>query len=146
MEGKPVREGNRMGQVRGASPELHRRAWEMRHNPTPAEARLWEALSGQKLGGLKFRFQHPVGQFVLDFYCASCKLAGEVDGGVHDARTEEDAARTQLLQIHQYRVIRFRNEEVLTNLEAVLSQILTAAPPPPPILGEPEVRSKPVFS
>ncbi len=68
MESNRTREGKRTGQVRGASPELHRRAWEMRRNTTPAEARLWEALSGQKLGGLKFRFQHPVGQFVLDFY------------------------------------------------------------------------------
>jgi len=73
-------------------------------------------------------------------HCASCKLAVEVDGGIHETRTEEDAARTQLLEIHQYRVIRFRNEEILTNLEAVLSQILTAAraSPPPPILGEPD--------
>ena len=120
-------EGDQNRQVRGVSPELHRVAWGIRRNPTPAEARLWEALSGQKLGGLKFRFQHPVGQVILDFYCASCKLAVEVDGGVHDARSKEDAARTEHLEAYYYRVIRFRNEEVLANLDAVLSQILAAA-------------------
>ena len=114
-------------QVRGASPELHQLAWELRNNPTPAEALLWTALSGKKLGRLRFRFQHPIGQFVLDFYCASCKLVVELDGSVHDARTEEDAARTEYLNAFGYRVIRFRNEEVLTNLDSVLAKIAEAA-------------------
>ncbi len=120
-------ENSRSNHVRGASPELHQIAWELRGSRTPAEETLWEALRGKKLAGLKFRFQHPLGQFVLDFYCASCKLAVELDGGIHEHRAEEDAARTAHLEAYGYRVIRFRNEQVLTNLPAVLEAILTAA-------------------
>ena len=121
MDGKARR------RVRGASSELHRLAREMRGNPTPAEAALWAALSGKKKDGLRFRFQHPIGQFVLDFYCTSCKLALEVDGGVHDGRVEEDDARTRHLEGHQYQILRFRNEEVLLDLDSVLARILDAA-------------------
>ncbi len=113
--------------VRGASPELHQQAREMRENPTPAEAALWAALSGKKMRGLRFRFQHPVGQCILDFYCASHKLVLEVDGRVHDGRAEEDAARTELLKAYRCRVIRFRNEEVLTDLDSVLERIVATA-------------------
>ncbi len=91
--------------VRGASPKLHQIA---------------RGLRGKNLAGLKFRFQHPIGQFVLDFHCASCKLVVELDGGIHDTRTAEDAARTAPLEAYFYRVIRFRNEEALTDLPSVL--------------------------
>jgi very-short-patch-repair endonuclease len=94
---------------------------------TPAEQRLWQALQGRRLGGLRFRRQHPVGPFILDFYCPACRLVIEVDGGVHDGQVEYDEARTQQLAAHGYRVFRFRNEEVMTDLPAVLSRILHAA-------------------
>ncbi|MEJ0064477.1 MAG: endonuclease domain-containing protein [Caulobacteraceae bacterium] len=55
----------------------------MRKNLTPPEARLWQALRGRALDGLKFRRQHPIGPFILDFYCVSARLAVEVDGSVH---------------------------------------------------------------
>ena len=126
-------------QVRGASPELHQLAWELRNNPTPAEAVLWAALSGKKLSQL--RFQHPVGHFILDFYCASCKMVVELDGSIHDTWAEEDAARTEYLTAFGCRVIRFRNEEVLNNLGAVLAKLqkplrgCLRLPPVPPELG-----------
>lgn len=109
--------------VRNASRELHRLARTMRENPTPAEAALWDALRGRHPDGLTFRFQHPVGQVILDFYCAAGKLVVEVDGRIHETQAEKDAARTDHLESYGYHVIRFRNEEVLTDLPGVLARI-----------------------
>jgi very-short-patch-repair endonuclease len=107
----------------------------MRREPTPAEKVLWDVLRGRGLDGLRFRRQHPVGRFVLDFYCPIHKLAVEVDGEVHDAQQERDAERTAVIEAHGYRVIRFRNEEVLDNLPGVLARIRTAlSPESPPLL------------
>jgi len=94
---------------------------------TAAEWRLWQALRVRQLGGLKFRRQHPVGPFVLDFYCPAGKLVIELDGGVHDEQAEQDEARTQHLESYGYRVLRFRNEEVFADLPAVLDRIAQAA-------------------
>ncbi len=120
--------------IRGTTPEIEAAARCLRRNMTPAEKKLWEALKGKKLSGLKFRAQHPVGPFILDFYCPVCKLVIELDGGVHEGQAEYDETRTQQLKDYGYRVIRFRNEEVLTDLPSVLQRILQAArssPPPP---------------
>lgn len=83
---------------------------------TPAEQELWDALQNKRLDGLKFRRQHPVGPFILDFWCPACKLVVELDGEVHDGQMDYDDARTQQLRDYGYRVIRFRNEEVLNDL------------------------------
>jgi very-short-patch-repair endonuclease len=120
--------------IRGTTPEIEAAARRLRRNMTPAERKLWEALKGKKLGGLKFRPQHPVGPFILDFYCPARKLVVELDGGVHEEQAGYDEARTDQLENYGYRVIRFRNEEVLENLPAVLERILEAArgsPSPP---------------
>jgi very-short-patch-repair endonuclease len=101
----------------------------LRKNPTPAESALWEALRGQQLNGLKFRRQHPIGAFVVDFCCPSHQLIVELDGGIHDEQIDYDIERTNLIQARGYRVIRFRNEEVLVNLPAVLDTIESAANP-----------------
>ncbi len=90
---------------------------------TPAEQMLWEALKGKQLDGLRFRAQHPVGQSVLDFCCPACKLVVELDGDVHDLTREQDEARMQHLAAYGYHVIRFRNEEVFSELERVLERI-----------------------
>ena len=110
---------------------------------TPAEARLWEEIRGRKLGGLRFRAQHPVGPFILDFYCPACKLALEIDGSSHDGEAEQDAARTAQLAAHDYRVLRFTNAQIETELTDVLGQIQKAAEeeegrPPRPKFGEPD--------
>lgn len=117
--------------VRGTTAELIRRAAVMRRNMTPAEAALWEALRGKRLGGLRFRAQHPVGFFILDFYCPSRKLVVEVDGSVHAGRGEEDRLRTDQLAAYDYRVLRFTNEQVLGDLDSVKRTILTEADRPP---------------
>ena len=113
--------------IRGTMPEIEVAAKRLRKNLTPAEQLLWEALKGRQLNGLKFRCQHPVGLFILDFCCPQCKLVVELDGEVHDNQGEYDTARTEKLQAYGYRVLRFRNEEVFNNLPLVLERILCAA-------------------
>src|SRR5205823_1999983 len=103
------------------------RARDLRWHMTPAEQTLWEELRGRKLAGLRFRCQHPVGSFILDFYCPACKLVVELDGSVHNDRSERDDARTRQLESYGYRMLRFRNDEVLADLESVLRRIADAA-------------------
>ena len=94
---------------------------------TEAEQVLWNALRYRKARGLRFRRQHPVGRFVLDFFCPSLKLAIELDGAVHDTQAERDQERTRVLEAAGCRVLRFRNDEVLCDLPSVLRRITTAA-------------------
>jgi very-short-patch-repair endonuclease len=125
--------------LRKNSRELQTAAREMRREPTPAEDALWEALRGRRLDALRFRRQHPVGRFVLDFYCPIHKLVVEVDGDVHDTQQERDAERTAVIEAHGYRVVRFRNEEVMQNLPRVLARIraeTSSASPPLLLSGE----------
>ncbi len=110
--------------IRGTTPEIESAAKVLRYNLTPAEQLLWQALKGKKLHGLKFRCQHPVGSFIADFFCAKHKLIIELDGTVHDRQTEYDNARTEQFKAYGYQVVRFRNQEVFANLDAVLEQIL----------------------
>jgi len=95
----------------------------LRQRMTPAEKLLWECLRNRKLDGHKFRRQHSLGPFVVDFYCAEHRLIVEIDGGVHRQQVERDAARTEQLELYNYRVIRFRNEQVLRDLPSVLKAI-----------------------
>lgn len=109
--------------IRGTTPEIEENARKLRHNLTPAEARLWSALRNKQLNGLRFRCQHPVGNFILDFYCPACKLVVEVDGEIHTSRAEYDQSRTAKLGEHGYQVLRFSNEEVMHDLPKVLDKI-----------------------
>ena len=114
---------------------------------TKAENVLWEALKGKQLDGLKFRAQHPVGPFILDYWCPARKLVVEVDGGVHRDQHDYDETRTKQLESYGYRVIRFNNDQVLADLPSVLEKIREAAnsspPPTPQLLGEPFLASSP---
>ena len=98
-----------------------------RKTPTEAENTLWEEIRRKQLGGLRFRRQHPVGRFILDFYCANLKLALEVDGPIHNLTNRADAARSNLLAEHKIRVLRFSNDDVLNHMDKVLSTILIYA-------------------
>ena len=100
-------------------------ARELRERSTEAEAALWELLRDRKFRGLKFRRQAPVGTCITDFLCAQLKLAIELDGEVHDAapQTARDAFRTELLREQGYRVVRFRNHQVLDDPAEVLRQL-----------------------
>jgi very-short-patch-repair endonuclease len=110
--------------IRGTTPPVETAAKELRQRLTPAEQKLWQALRGGKLAGLKFRRQHPVGNFILDFYCSACKLAIELDGSIHETQLEYDAARTAQLEAYGYKVLRFSNAAVMQQLETVLVNIL----------------------
>ncbi|HSE02430.1 MAG TPA: endonuclease domain-containing protein [Burkholderiales bacterium] len=103
--------------------KLRRRA--LRESLTPAEARLWKYLQRSQLEGSKFRRQHSVGQFVLDFYCPAVRVAIELDGAAHDhdAAQLADAARDEYLASLGITVLRFENREVIENLEGVLLRI-----------------------
>lgn len=96
----------------------------LRRHATPAEAKLWTCLHNNRLG-VRFRRQHSVGRFILDFYCVKLKLAIEVDGKIHDqtAIAAYDKERTSLLQTRDIMVIRFRNEEILQNIQSVVTYI-----------------------
>jgi len=103
--------------------QVQQRARELRQEMTPAEKLLWSRLRNKQLNGLKFRRQHPLGPFIADFYCAAHCLVLEIDGDIHDLQPERDAARTEQLEQYGYRVIRFRNKQVLDNIEGVLATV-----------------------
>jgi len=104
---------------------LKPRRRELRRRLTIAEARLWNHLKASKLYGRKFRRQHSVGRYILDFYCPRERLAVELDGAAHDheAAQNHDALRTLFLQSAGIRLVRFENREVIENLEGVLGVI-----------------------
>jgi very-short-patch-repair endonuclease len=106
-------------------------ARKLRQEETEAEKILWEALREKRLNGLKFRRQHPYERTILDFYCVKQQLVVELDGSIHDLQDQfaSDEERTKYLNDHGLRVIRFRNEEILKSLPAVLQRIVEAAPP-----------------
>jgi len=117
-------------------PPILAHARELRQPQTPAESKLWTCLRNRQLGGFKFRRQHPIDRFIVDFYCAACRLVVETDGDSHADQVEYDAARTAWLNEQGYCVIRFCNRDVHRNIDAVLEVILAEcqklSPPSPP--------------
>jgi leucyl-tRNA synthetase/very-short-patch-repair endonuclease len=101
---------------------LQDRALAMRDNPTEAENVLWQSLR-KKLTGYHFRRQQIIGRFIVDFVCLEKKLIVEVDGDIHDYQREEDKARTEFLSESGFEVMRFKNDEVLNGIEAVVKKI-----------------------
>ncbi|OFY88984.1 MAG: tRNA (adenosine(37)-N6)-threonylcarbamoyltransferase complex dimerization subunit type 1 TsaB [Bacteroidetes bacterium RIFCSPLOWO2_12_FULL_31_6] len=101
---------------------LLEKAKEHRKKPTEAEMVLWKFLRTKQLG-YKFRRQHPVDRFIPDFVCIEKKLIIEVDGKIHEFQKEEDKIRTEILNENGFKVIRFKNEEVICNIDEVVSKI-----------------------
>jgi very-short-patch-repair endonuclease len=95
----------------------------MRREPTYPEYRLWRRLRGRQVGGLYFRRQHPLGSYILDFFCAAHSLAVELDGRSHDEQLEYDAQRTAFLNSIGIRAIRFADDEVLKKIDEVVYAI-----------------------
>ncbi len=118
-------------------------ARKLRNNTNEIEDLLWARLRRRQLDGLKFSRQMPIAGFVPDFVCRSARLAIELDGSQHADTETYDAERTQAIEAQGYRVIRFWNSDVLTNMDGVLETILNAAtggeraptPHPPPASG-----------
>jgi very-short-patch-repair endonuclease len=115
------------------SPDILRNARELRSTLTDAENLLWLLLRDRRFCGCKFRRQHPVGGYILDFYCHEAKLAIELDGGGHagDEQVAYDEVRTKVIEGAGITVLRFWNSEVLRNIEVVLESIHAALFPSP---------------
>jgi len=108
----------------GASPDIFKKAKALRDNPTKAEKVLWEKLRLKQLG-VKFRRQHPINIYIADFYCHEKKLVIEVDEDYHlvPDQKEHDELRTEDLKEFGIEVIRFKNEQVLNEINEVLKMI-----------------------
>ncbi|MFZ0281893.1 MAG: endonuclease domain-containing protein [Bacteroidales bacterium] len=108
-----------------ANPALFRLARGYRKNPTEAERVLWEYLRIFRSEGFAFRRQHPIVFFIADFYCHRIRLVIEVDGGIHSNPqiNEYDDSRSGELERYGISVLRFKNEDIIKNIEQVLSQI-----------------------
>ena len=103
-----------------------KRARELRNNLTDAERRLWRKLKRRQIATLKFRRQQPIGAFIVDFVCFERRVIVEVDGGQHAEQVPYDEQRTRWLEAQGYLVLRFWNNDVLANTEAVAQAILDA--------------------
>jgi very-short-patch-repair endonuclease len=106
-----------------ASKHMIRRARTLRHETTDPERLLWLALRNGQIGGLKFRRQHPIGPYVVDFYCRSAGLIVEVDGMSHDDKFARDADRSRYLASQGLRILRVQNRDVMEDLDAVTRAI-----------------------
>ena len=108
-------------------------ARELRQEETEAEKKLWEALRGKRLNGLKFRRQHPYERTILDFFCVEHQLVVELDGSVHDEPDQfaSDEERTNFLNERGLKVVRFKNDEIMKNLPSVLRRIIETTKPHP---------------
>lgn len=130
-EGDRARTSGRGGGVLSATPTAFKTAKRERRSGNPAEVRLWTEL--RKLpGGCKFRRQHPIGPYVLDFACLAIKLAIEIDGEAHNRadRPERDQQRDLWLDEQGFAVLRLPARLVLNDLEAAVSAILAACHQP----------------
>jgi very-short-patch-repair endonuclease len=117
------------------------RARALRKNMTEAERFVWYRLRKNQFGGFRFRRQHPLGPFIVDFVCLERKLVIELDGGQHATQTEEDARRTAWLNERGYRVYRLWNNEAFTdwdNAAERIWQLLTDGAKEPPATTEGE--------
>ena len=104
-------------------PELAKAAKKMRGNPTEAESVIWSRLSGTQLG-YKFRRQHIIDRFVVDFFCLEKSLVVEIDGDIHDLTRKRDEERERMLKILGCRVMRFTNRQVKDDIESVIRRII----------------------
>ena len=114
---------------------MKHRARDLRKKQTEAEKKIWQHLRNREIAGHKFRRQHVIGYYIVDFVCLSRKLIVEVDGGQHVETARYDAKRTEFLKSKGFAVIRFWNNDVLINTDAVIQKIydaLTRSPSPQP--------------
>lgn len=129
-------------------------ARELRKNGTQTEEIIWECLRNRKINGHKFRRQHPITSYILDFYCHQAKLAIEIDGEVHNNNAAKcyDKNRDNDLKAQGITTLRFTNNEVNTDLMRVLNNIRsflnnnTLATPSPTGDGRDEVKAEPINS
>ena len=107
----------------------------LRKTSTDAERLLWKHLRAKQFSGIKFRRQEQIGRFIADFVCFEKSIIIEADGSQHALEKEKDEERTQWLNSQGFQVLRFWNNEILTNIDGVIETILRhcGTPPPPPL-------------
>lgn len=103
--------------------KLRPMAREMRAEPTEAEDLLWQHLRNHQLLGFKFRRQHSIERFIVDFYCSEVGLVVEIEGPIHQYREEEDLIRKEYITSQGLRLVRFSNNDVLNNVNGVINHI-----------------------
>ena len=110
---------------KGATSRTFQNAQLLRATMTSSESLLWDELKGNKLLGYKFRRQHPIGNYIVDFYAHKLKLVIEVDGKYHEKEKQKklDTNRTEFLEFNGLKVIRFKNKDVEKNLISVIQNI-----------------------
>lgn len=107
----------------GATASTFEKARQLRNKMTPEEKILWEKLKGKQICNVRFRRQHPLNVFIVDFYCHEAKLVVELDGKIHLQQKEYDKGRTAEIEKFDIEVIRFTNQEVETNIERIVKLI-----------------------
>ena len=120
--------------MRGQGVLPQRLARSLRHEQTDAERKLWTRLRARQIKGAKFRRQHSIGRYIADFCCIEHRLIVEVDGGQHAAQVHADRVRTEDLHLQGYRVLRFWDHEVLSDLDVIvccISDVLSHPHPDP---------------
>jgi very-short-patch-repair endonuclease len=138
--GRRGQETDPMQKPKLTTPKIMRRAGELRHEQTPAEAKLWAYLRAHRANAVGFRRQHAIGSYIVDFYALSRKLVIEVDGSQHLDQQEYDTERTAFLQAQGYTILRFWNGDVMNNIEGVLGVILEEISPTGIITEEEEIK------
>ena len=128
LQGKDVAMDDQKSPTWKVPARLRSNAKSLRANSTDAERLLWAALRNHRLNGTSFRRQVPIANFIVDFVCHAAMLVVELDGGQHYSELSEsaDAARTSAIESNGFRVLRFSNQDVMTNRNGVLETIVAA--------------------
>jgi len=114
--------------------EIREHARQLRKNPTDAERALWGKLRLWQLDGIKFRRQQPLGPYIVDFVCLEKRLVVEVDGGQHAEDANYDSDRDAWLREQGFVILRFWNNDVLKNIEGVMTVIVEKLQSPPSLI------------
>ena len=121
----------------GAGKNIFIKAFELRNNMTAAEKALWEVLKRKDIFKVRFKKQHPIYIFIVDFYCHKCKLAIEIDGDIHLEKEviEYDDGRTHVIENFGVKILRFTNKEVFENIDwvkdCILNEVRKSSPQTP---------------
>jgi very-short-patch-repair endonuclease len=121
--------GGGMPRPNRSNPKTMHQAGELRKELMPAERKLWATLRGNQLNGINFKRQHAIGKYVVDFCSPRAKLIIELDGSQHLEQEDYDNERTKYLEGLGYKVIRFWNNQVLSDMDGVISAIIFAMDP-----------------
>ena len=116
---------SKLPQYYNSSPKTEKLAKSLRRKSTDAEKLVWKIIRGRNFKGLKFRRQHPIGSYIVDFYCHELKLVIELDGDVHSIGfiNKQDKVRKKNIEKLGLKVLRFENELVLSNPDMVIEEI-----------------------